>query len=183
MNIIHKSANIIDIDYLSVFTLYGSSVVKHPQFFQLIEYIYKMMPHVRFCLDIGDVVPYDQAYMDMLRELPKKYPIIYVFVRNIDDMALIKYAQDWKDFFSFLAKYPTFLDREPSIRYGKSDYLSLKILSKIFNSIPNPVIPVYAKHPYADSENKKFYSERLGTSTCKYFSYLEKDILNETLIF
>jgi hypothetical protein len=121
--------------------------------------------------------------MELLQDIARKYPVIYIFVRNVNDMALIKYIDDWRKFFSFISENPHFLSREPSIRYGKNDYLSLKILSKILESIPNSVKPVYAKHPYADQAHKKFHSEKLGTSTCKYYTYLSEDETNKSLVF
>jgi hypothetical protein len=73
----------------------------------------------------------------------------------------VRNIHDWQKFFTFLAENPTFLSREPSIRYGENDYLSLKILSKILENIPDHIRPTYAKHPYADHAAKKFYSEKL----------------------
>lgn len=183
LRVIRQSLWVIDFQYISTFTFYGSSVVRHPQFMYLLGAVQELLPHVQFCLDIGDVVPFDSGYLEMLQDLKRKFPIVYIFVRNIDDMWLIRYNRDWRDFFVFLSENPHFLSREPSIRYGKNDYLTLKILSKILWTIPNVVKPIYAKHPYVNKDTKEFFSEKLWTPTCKYHTYLRSDVENTTLIF
>jgi hypothetical protein len=50
------------------------------------DVVTSIIPDVTFCMDIGDIIPYDQAYMEHLQDIAKKYPVIYVFVRNIHDM-------------------------------------------------------------------------------------------------
>jgi len=163
--------HVIDLASVKVFTFYGSTVMKHPKILELFQKVETLIPWVTFCIDIGDVVPYDQQYLDFLLELKQKYPVIYVFVRNVDDMKLLKYGKDWSNFFQFLVAHPDFLDREPSIRYGTGDYLSLKIIQTILSHQGNRLRPTYAKHPYAVHSEKKFYSERLGTPLCKYLTY------------
>jgi hypothetical protein len=106
METIDRALETIDGEYLSVFTLYGSSVLRHPEITRLMEYIQKILPHITFCLDIGDVVPYDQDYMNHLIDISQRYPVIYVFVRNLTDMYMMRYAKDWAQFFEFLYRHP-----------------------------------------------------------------------------
>jgi hypothetical protein len=179
---IDTSLSVIDKNTLSIFTLYGSSVLRHPEVIRLMDYVVQTLPHITFCLDVGDVAPYDPAYMDLLTEISKRYRVIYVFVRNLTDMHMLRNTKDWIQFFEFLNLHPWFLSLPPSIRYNDNDYISLKILQKVLAPY-SEVIPVYARHPYPDHAQHIFYSEKLGTSTCKYLTYLSKKEESETLVF
>ncbi len=183
MKTIDKSLDVIDGKYLSIFTFYGSSVLRHPDITKLIDHVQSILPHVTFCLDIGDVVPFDQNYMDHLLDIQKRYPVIYVFVRNLTDMGMLRHAKDWAQFFNFLHENPWFLSIPPSIRYNDKDYIALKVLKKVLGPYEDKVIPVYAKHPYPDHAARLFHSEKLWTETCKYNTYLEKQKETGVLVF